>query len=422
MIPEDGIAAIVDFLGGDELCNLFQANSSMCLVAERVARTRVEEVADQFPTGPICVSSRKCFVRDNHDTASQGQMADPRTEIRPWIYTSNENDFALRAPDDSKTWTGIYHYMEKMTAENYYFGFESAHDSGAVCRFLAQPMEEKFTFDPIVYSKVGQVLRATDVSGAITVKGGQAEVFDDNILLTNRTFISNQALMLTGEGKRRFIGRLFCPGSGSLSPPTRDILGAVGFLRLHRNRPEGDQGADATWLPKSDIREGWLRDDSVFGFEYNPADRSLNIKTFGSSRANHSQSNTIYIPAADAESGDDIVLAIDLTPKAAKEHTMLSVRQCDEDTWARFLDHIPQELLLPQFAEEEAAAADAIEAAMLDDVDGRPQPRIVRRIRRRVDHVRTARRQQAVELIRIVGQNAAGIANANDPEEENIDA
>lgn len=389
IIPEDGLAAIIDFLGGDELCNLFRTSSNMCLVVERVARARVEAAAYQFPSGPICVSSRKFFMRDNEHAADAQASADPRAEIRRWVYATNENDFGLRAPDDSKTWTGIYHYMEKMTAENYYFDFQSQHDGGAVCRFIAEPMEEKFTFGRTAYTKVGQHLMAIPIPRGITVKGGQVAVFDESRLMNNHIFVSKEVLMLSGEEKQRFIGRIFVPSSGGLTPPTRDILGAVGFLRIHRNRPDGEQGPSATWGQKSYIIEGCLRDDSVFGIEYDPANRSLMVHTFGFTRSNISQSSAILMSADDAASGDDIVLAVELTAKASKEHTLLSIRKCDNEAWTHFLEHLP-----PETPREELAAVAEVVFMGFDDANANAndveQGGIIRRIRRRV----AARRQE----------------------------
>jgi hypothetical protein len=411
IIPEDGLAAIIDFLGGDELCNLYQTSSNMCLVAERVARARVEAAADQFPSGPICISARKYIVRENEPADAQVSI-DPRTEARTWIYASNENNFGLRAPDDSKTWTGIYHYMEKMTAENYYFDFQSEHDGGAVCRFIAEPMEEKFVFSRTVYSKVGQSLLPGFVPRGITVKGGQVAVFDESSLMNNQTFVSNEVLMLSGDEKQRFIGRLFVPSSGSLSPPTRDIIGSVGFLRIHRNQLGEERGPFATWGQKSSILEGWLQDHSVFGMEYNPANRSLMVHTFGFSRAIRSQSSTIVIGANDAESGDNFALAIELTPKAAREHALLSIRKCNNETWTQFIEHLPPETPPVQLDEDAAAAAEAV--LMFDDADANDVEHggMVRRIRRRV-----AARRQLQQQRNHAAQNFAQPAH-NDGEQQ----
>ena len=422
LLPEDGIAAVVDFLGGDELCNLFLTSSSMCIVAERVARTRVEESADQFPSGPLCVSSRKCFLRDNENNPHDGPTSsDPRTEIRSWVYATNEHDFGLRAPDDSNTWTGIYHYMEKMTAENYYFDFQTQIDGGAVCRFIAQPLEEKFAFAETLYStQRGQnLIVVDDIPRGITIKGGQVGIFDESrMLLSNHTFVSNQVLMLSGEDKQRFIGRLFCPGSGSLSPPTRDILGAVGFVRIYGNRMADnnneEERADAKWLTKVNLLEGWLKDDSVFGFEYDPSSRSLNVRTFGFSRLNRSQSSHIMIAAEDASSDDDIVLAFELSPKAARENALLSVRKCEsDDVWIRFLEHLPDETPPPQLAAEEETLADAV--FLMEDADeNRGRGFMGRRIRRRMDHMDAARRRRVFDGgHRRIARNAGAQADAN---------
>jgi hypothetical protein len=296
--------------------------------------------------------------------------------------------------------------MERMTAENYYFGFQTKHDGGAVCRFIAQPIEEKFSFKSIVYSPhsiQNNLVAERQVPRGITVHGGLVGVFDE-LFVSNKTFASNQVLNLAGDEKQRFIGRIFVPGSGTLSPPTRDIFGSVGFMRLYRNRTV--ENPDAKWLSKVNILEGWLRDDSIFGLEYDASTRSLNVTTFGFSRVSRSQSSRITISAEDADSGDPIVLAIELTTKAAKEHTLLSVRKCDSDeTWTRFIEHLPSETPPAELADD-ALAAEFFELEDHDPI-GRGGG-MVRRIRRRVEHMnmRVARRH--------LGQNdGAQAADAN---------
>ena len=145
-----------------------------------------------------------------------------------------------------------------------------------------------------------------------------------------------------------------------------------------------EERPDATWLTKVNLLEGWLKDDSVFGFEYDPSDRLLNVRTFGFSRLNRSQSSHITIAAEDASSDDDIVLAFELSRKAARENALLNVRKCEsDDVWIRFLEHLPDEA--PQAAADEETAAGAAEEEDADENRGRGL--IGRRIRRRIDRM-----------------------------------
>ncbi|KAL7520702.1 hypothetical protein ACHAWX_005410 [Stephanocyclus meneghinianus] len=378
ILPEDGLVEIVDFLGGNDLRALFRTSSTMCIVAERVAKARVEKVSDQYPTGPICVSSRKCLVIERVENPYlNSPRYDQRSEIRPWIYTTNKHEFGLRAPDDSKTWVGIYHYLEKMTARDFYFDFQN--DDGAVCRFIKQEPREKFVFDNTVYMKVGHDLKACVDLDGIAVKGGQVSIFSEGLLTRHPiTFVSSQ--VLTGADKLRFIGRLFCPGSGEIIHSTRHILGSVGIMRIHRagSRTLLEQfGPPVKWVQKVDITEGYLRDDSIFGLEYDPEDRLLKVYSFGSSRGNRSTSTELTIPT---EEGDNLFLAIELTAKADQPQTLLTIRECKSDVWAKFLDFHP-------ISDPDEAAA-PLEAMDMGVAEEREDERRYQPFHRRINNLR----------------------------------
>jgi hypothetical protein len=373
----------------------------MSIVAERVAKTRVEQAADQYPSGPICVSQKKCYVRNEHAEAdpTPNTSIDPRTEMKPWIYAKNEHDFELRAPDDAKTWVGLYHYLTKMTAEDYYFGFQN--DSGAVYRFMKQSADEKFSFSGTVYVKFGQGADMSICNSGYecSLKGGHVAVLDDSLAISHSlTFAASKPL--ASEGKTQFIGRLFCPGTGGLTRQTRDIFGSLGVLRIHPNgtrRVIYEHGAlnvveegvsAATWVHKTNIMEGWLRDDSVFGVEYDAETRVMTIHAFGSSRLHRSAPHEIRIPTEEIPSGDSFVLAFELGKMAARENTLLSIRECNPEEFAQFIEHLPEEAPVPNPAVEEEAVDEAVLMAM--DVD--EEENGFRRIRRRID-LRARRRQ-----------------------------
>eukprot|EP00804_Cyclotella_cryptica_P009766 CCRYP_013219-RA/>CCRYP_013219-RA protein AED:0.04 eAED:0.04 QI:203/1/1/1/1/1/2/669/651 len=387
ILPEDGLVGIVDFLGGEDLCTLFRTCSTMCIVAERVAKTRVEKVADQYPTGPICISSKKCFVTEPVESIYlNAPRFDHRSEVRPWIYTTSKHEFGLRAPDDSRTWVGVYHYLEKMTAHDFYFDFQN--DDGAVCRFIRQDPKEKFVFDKTVYLKVGQDLTASIDLYGIAVRGGQVSIFSEGLLSRHPvTFVSRK--VFAGTSKQYFIGRLFCPGSGDIIQSPRNMFGSVGIMRIHRTGSRGlleEGGPAAKWVQKVDISEGYLRDDSVFGVEYDPENQIMKVLSFGSSSVNRSISTELTVLTGD---GDNLFLAVELTLKADLPQTLLTIRECNSDVWTQFLDFHP------------SPAPDQVETVLgdIDEIVGQDREGgIFRRIRRRVDDLRVRRIQDEFRL------------------------
>jgi len=274
-----------------------------------------------------------------------------------------------------------------MTARDFYFEFQN--DDGAVCRFIKQQPSEKFVFDKTVYMKVGHDLEASIDPDGIAVKGGQVSIFSEGLLTSHPiTFVSSQ--LLTGEDFLRFIGRLFCPGSGEIIHPTRHILGSVGIMRIRRtgNRTMLEQiGPVAKWVQKVEITEGYLRDDSIFGLEYDPVHRVLKVYSFGSLRENRSISTELTIPT---EEGDNLFLAIELTAKADQPQTLLTIRECNSEVWAKFLDFHP--ISDPDEAATPLEAMDMVVAEERED-GRRHQP-----IHRRINDLRARRTEEIFRM------------------------
>ena len=102
-----------------------------CTVAEQVAKEKVERVNRQFPSGPIVIRKRM------------------QVGTGEWTCFEGQNNFGLRAPDDQKTWVGVYHHIEKFIEETFYFGFQMTGanaDKEIVGRFLDQDSEDRFAF------------------------------------------------------------------------------------------------------------------------------------------------------------------------------------------------------------------------------------------------------------------------------------
>lgn len=328
LLPEDGLAAIVDFLPNKDLKALYLTNSAMCTISERVAQTRVEGMHHEFPTGPLVLDSRK------NPFGGKEQL--------PWIRCEGTNDFNIRAPEDGKVWVGILRHLEQMTKEAFYFGFQAdgGHgDPDAVSRFMQK--RDKFQFCQ-VYIKDGQ-LEASKIIPRPThpipsVDG--ISICSSHILITDSsvkvpfTVASSEDLI---SGTHRFICRLFCPGSGTKNA-TRDSMGSFGILCKGQDE-DGEQ--EIKWAKRFDITEGFQKEESVFGLEYNTETSELIA---------HSSRMSRYISSehivSDAEG--DLVFAIELTAKAAGiKDSLMSVRKCDEDEWSSFLEYTQNGESLP---------------------------------------------------------------------------
>mmetsp|Transcript_10827 Transcript_10827/g.16511 ORF Transcript_10827/g.16511 Transcript_10827/m.16511 type:complete len:615 (+) Transcript_10827:123-1967(+) len=321
LLPEDGLAAIVDFLPNSDLKSLYVTNSAMCHVSERVAQTRVEKCHHEFPTGPLVVGTRKSSFSCNE---------------RLWIRCEGTNDFNVRAPEDGKVWVGILHHLETIAKEAFYLGFQTDGpdmDRDAVCRFMQR--QDKFQFAQ-VYIKDGP-----NSNSPLIPRPEQPNPSDDGIsirssfiLITDATVkvpftVASSEDLVSGTGKHRFICRLFCPGSGTKNA-TRDSLGSYGILCKSVN----EAGVDTiTWAKRLDIMEGFQREDSVFGLEYDTETRELAVLN---SRMSRSISSEYTI----SEMEGNLVFGVEFTAKAAGiKDSLMSVRECDEDEWSQFVQY-----------------------------------------------------------------------------------
>ena len=283
----------------------------------------MERVRDQLPTGPIVVGMRK----------------DGLGQVKSWTYFEGKNDYGLRAPDDEKSWVGVLHYIEQITKEIFYFGFHGADaDKEGVGRFLNQDSEDKFAFGQ-AYSKVESNLVPSPNVVGLSVRGGTVLVTagggSDVVVSPSPVVLASSQRMDTGI--HRVICRLFCPGSGGPRGNNRDPqsfkLGSIGIIRTNQ---VGD-GPTNAWVHRQDVMEPWVKEETVFGVEYNADDRSLTIHGCSNiSRSSRYNSNRYTV----VEAQGDLYIAAELTPKACSvAQTLLTVRACDAEEWEKFVQH-----------------------------------------------------------------------------------
>ena len=283
----------------------------------------MERVRDQLPTGPIVVGMRK----------------DGLGQVKSWTYFEGKNDYGLRAPDDEKSWVGVLHYIEQITKEIFYFGFHGADaDKEGVGRFLNQDSEDKFAFGQ-AYSKVESNLVPSPNVVGLSVRGGTVLVTagggSDVVVSPSPVVIASSQRMETGM--HRVICRLFCPGSGGARGNNRDAqsfkLGSIGILRTNQ---VGD-GPTNAWVHRQDVMEPWVKEETVFGVEYNADERTLTIHGCSNiSRSSRYNSNRYTV----VEAPGDLYIAAELTPKACSvAQTLLTVRDCDAEEWEKFVQH-----------------------------------------------------------------------------------
>ena len=376
LLPEDGLVAIVEFLSGYELRQLFFTCSAMCTVAERVAMEKVKRVSDIIPTGPIVIEKRTESLsggnNNNINNNNAGQI------VRSWTHLEGTNDYAVRAPDDEKAWVGVYHYVEKIIRDMFYFNFQligEARDPEVVGRFIQQggcvvssgtttsttttttteedignTMIHKFTFGRTFLKRENDHDECT--TNGYLIRGGTVLVTNvvprspDNLIVA-----SSLRLDTNGDGGRgggedgihRMICRLFCPGTGCLRGNRDNVqsfkLGSIGILRTNQGGGGEDGGATNTWAQRQDVMESWMKEEVVFGIMYNTHSRELAIRSNPSITRSSRFITTNYTLSLDDGAGE-LYVAAELTAKSSSvAQTLLSIRSCNADEWRKFIEH-----------------------------------------------------------------------------------
>ena len=93
-----------------------------------MARKKVQNMNDTIPTGPIVVTKK--------------ELTKGRSKVV--VNLEGSKKYGLSAPDDEKSWVGVYHYVEKVTMELYLFSSQSSTE-----RFINQNSDEKITFEKL---------------------------------------------------------------------------------------------------------------------------------------------------------------------------------------------------------------------------------------------------------------------------------
>ena len=294
-------------------------------VTERVARDRVERISGDLLTGPIIITPRK---RSGNN--------------KEWTYFEGTNDFALKAPDDEKTWVGLYHYIEKVIEEMYYFGFQMKGDDGdkdIVTKFINMRSEEKFSFGQ-TYSKNdeddGLSPLVPSPTVGLVIKGGT--VFVTNPPESPSTVIITSSIPLASTGITRVICRLFCPGLGVDRRIRRDAqrFGSIGILCTNQT----DEGSIHYWAQGHNVVEPWHRDDALFALQYDADERTVVIH--GCSILTPYQFSTTSYNINDSRLSSlgtpgDLHIGFELASDVlGVKQTLLSVRNCNEDEFVEF--------------------------------------------------------------------------------------
>ena len=357
----------------------------------------MERISDDLLTGPIYIGERK----------------DAFGQKKPWTHFLGKNDFGLRAPDDEKSWVGVYHYIEKVIEETYYFGFQMKGEDGdkdIVNRFINMRSEEKFSFGQ-TYSKVENNLVPSPTVG-LMIRGGTVLVVDP--LPGSQPVIIASKLQLPSTGITRVLCRVFAPGVGGARGNNRDAqsykLGSIGILRLNQT---GEGVAPNQWAQRQDVMEPWVKEETVFGFQFDADEQTMIIHGCSNlSRSSRFNSNRYTVRL---DTPGDLHIGFELCQKQLSiNKALLSVRNIDEAEWTKFLAHSAEHNAPIRGNNNNLAdmydPAHALEVLNNAQGEGGPQPlRIRHQIFRQA--VRNRRRERA-----------AAEANNNAPNNVNVAA
>ncbi len=284
-------------------------------------------VNDIIPTGPIVFESKVLSGKSQVVMRLEGS-----------------NSFGLRAPDDEKSWVGLYHYLEKLIKEMFYFSFQvegTDAKQDIVGRFINQSHDEKFsvgkTYDGTVKDKLIE-----HPNCGLLVRGGTVLVTGQEAITPNLVFASSKHL---GAGIHRVICRLYCPkiaqDQTNLPRPLvrgteSSRMGSIGIVTSSNLRGE----EPTVKLTKSqDFFKPGKSDEVVFGItlENDEGVCKLSVLSSITGESNHYSTNDFTIKRIP---GDLHYIAVELTATVLNEaHSLLSFRYCDEEEWVKFLNH-----------------------------------------------------------------------------------
>ncbi|KAL7439493.1 hypothetical protein ACHAXH_004351, partial [Discostella pseudostelligera] len=322
LLPEDGLVAVVDFLSGSDLTNLFFSCSAMCTVAERTAMNKVMNINDFIPTGPIIFETTSCSKGISKEVMRLG----------------GSNSFGLRAPDDEKAWVGVYHYVEKLVKEMFYFTFQMEGidaDREAVGRYITESRDEKFTFGQI-YNVVERdmLIEHPTVGISVMVRGGTVLVTEPE-LSGPVVFACSRPL---DAGIHRVICRLHYPVARE-DPRSRALArvnesSKLGYIGIVTSNLTGNEPT-FKWSAKKDfIKPGGKADEVAFGLAVEYKDDVCKVSI--QSDIHHRLPIHLFPDDFDftikGGSGDLHYIAVELaSPVLSEQQALLSVRYCDDE-------------------------------------------------------------------------------------------
>lgn len=318
MLLEDGLLAIVDFLSGRDMKHLYLTNSVFCRIAERVARTKVEAVNMEFPTGPIKIKND--FFREKMAVAE------------------GRNSFGLRAPEDCKSWVGVFNYLEKFTSDAFYFRFQiMAGDTEAASRYLQSP--DKFAFGPrFVQGKEADALESSPIHPMEKSFEYRLSVIGGLLHLGGVVCGDHFSRIVAGDktldsGVYQIICRFYYPfPCGNRRGIVDQTIGSFGILcRKYAN--------NLTWVHRVPILALYRNDSDIVGLKYDASTRRLSILRFrhGPREGNRMNLTTVTIESVNGE----LMFAAEVTPKGMEvEQALLSIRECNSEEWEMLCDHI----------------------------------------------------------------------------------
>lgn len=388
ILPEDGLLAIVDFLTGKDLQQLYLTNSLFCTVAEKSARAKVENVHAEFPNGPI--KTIKSIT---------GKVVN---------IAEGTNTFALRAPEDCKAWVGVLKHLETITKDSFYF-----EDILAASKYLQNT--DKFAFGPRYEHEASNGTRATSIPIVplaislpypISITGGLLHVNREKDDARVSQIAAGKKTLRAGVNCVIF--RSFFPMPERIRLDTNHVMGAVGVLRRKRDN-------EVTWAHKVPICDALGKETDIVGLKYNADTRNLTILRPQNNRneGNQMNSNTVTLPVM----AGDLMFAVELTPMGmAVKNSLLSVRECSSEEWLQFFAHSPNIGRLEEVRSDPDVFDRFMFDAMQGDMNDDERPTAVLRFMRHANRRRIREEHRA--RMRRVGRPEP---HANLPPNENLD-
>jgi hypothetical protein len=288
---------------------------------------KIMNVSDTIPTGPIVFESKDFTLAKSIVVMRLG----------------GSNSFGLRAPDDEKSWVGLYYYLEKLIKEMFYFSFlmkGTEADTDVVGRFIYQSRDEKCmvgkTFDGTVKERLIE-----HPNDGLLVRGGTVLVTGKETIAPNLVFASSKHL---DAGIHRVICRLYCTKIAQEHPNlTRPLIhrfdsSRLGSIGIVTSSYLGGEEPTVKLAKSQDLFKSGKTDEAVFGMTIEYDEDICKLSVLSSTvESNHYSVNDFTVKS---NPGDLHYIAVELAATVLNEaHSLLSVRYCDEDEWEKFLNH-----------------------------------------------------------------------------------